>query len=67
MHYHYFTLEQRDKLARRIGAAGRGSEELLKRLHSADYGVCQSCGGDIPYRRLLEVPGEVRCAACAAP
>lgn len=64
MRYHYFTLEQRDNLARAIDAIGPDGELLRERLHSPDYGVCRSCGADIPYVRLLEAPAAKLCAAC---
>lgn len=62
MHYHYFTLEQRESLERLIRAGGQ--PELLRRLHTAEYGVCTSCGADIPYIRLLDSPAAVLCTAC---
>lgn len=65
MHYHYFTLEQRDNLARAIAARGPGMEHLLSHLHSPDFGVCGKCGGDIAYIRLLELPDADRCDTCA--
>jgi RNA polymerase-binding transcription factor DksA len=61
MHYRYLTLEQRDNLARLIGA--RDQDELA-RLHTPDYGVCEACGADIPYVRLVETPAARCCAAC---
>jgi RNA polymerase-binding transcription factor DksA len=61
MHYRYLTLEQRENLARLMQG---GSPEILQRLHTPDYGVCSSCGNDIPYTRLLEFPAARHCAAC---
>ena len=63
MHYHYFTLEQRDALERSIRDRG-GDSDLLRRLHSAEYGICESCGADIPYVALMESPGARYCARC---
>jgi RNA polymerase-binding transcription factor DksA len=63
VHYHYFTLEQRDSLEQVI-RSHPGSEDLLKRLHSAEYGVCAACGGDIPYARLLRSPAALLCPDC---
>ena len=63
MHYHYFTLEQRDSLEQLIRARP-GHADLLKRLHSPEYGVCAACGDDIPYVRLLHAPAAVLCPAC---
>ena len=67
MHYHYFTLEQRDALERQIRSriAHPGAQaEMLQRLHSPDYGVCCACGADIPYVRLMEEPAAPSCSAC---
>jgi len=63
VHYHYFTLEQRDALERLICDQG-GSADLLRRLHSPEYGVCESCGADIPYTSLMESPAARYCANC---
>ena len=66
MHYHYFTLEQRDALARAIQAriGEPGMSTALERLHAAEYGVCESCGGDIPFARLMQNPRLHRCLRC---
>ena len=67
MHYHYFTLEQRDALERQIRsriAHPHAQAELLQRLHSPDYGVCRACRADIPYVRLMEEPAALACRAC---
>lgn len=68
MHYHYFTLEQRDELAQAIQAriGEPGMAETLGRLHSPDYGVCQSCGRDIAFQKLLADPSLQRCPQCAS-
>jgi RNA polymerase-binding transcription factor DksA len=63
VHYHYFTLEQREALERLIRDQG-GGPELLRRLHSPEYGVCESCGTDIPYTSLMESPAARYCANC---
>ena len=65
MHYHYFTLEQRAALERSIrDQGGSASAELLRRLHGPDYGVCESCGADIPYTCLMKFPAARCCANC---
>jgi RNA polymerase-binding transcription factor DksA len=67
MHYHYFTLEQRANLEREIRermATSPDCAPTLERLHAPDYGVCSSCGADIPYAALMASPGAVLCAAC---
>ena len=65
-HYHYLTIEQRERLQAimqaRLADIGAG----LARLHTPDYGVCEKCGTDIPYVRLEADPLAVRCAACAS-
>jgi RNA polymerase-binding transcription factor DksA len=68
MHYHYFTLEQRDALAESIRArAGEpGMTSAAQRLHAPDYGVCESCGNDIPFIRLMSNPRLRRCTRCLA-
>jgi RNA polymerase-binding transcription factor DksA len=63
VHYHYFTLEQRDALEHAIRDQGDNAD-LLRRLHSPEYGVCESCGADIPYRFLIESPAARYCANC---
>ena len=67
MHYHYFTLEQRESLehAMRANLAGPALDDALGHLHSADYGVCEACGGDIPVRRLALDPLARRCPNCS--
>ena len=65
MHYHYFTLEQRTVLAGRLAALPDEQRQSgLQRLHSPGYGVCESCGGDIPFRLLLDDPLRKRCPGC---
>ena len=69
MHYHYFTIEQRETLERLIRqnlSERPDYRPLLDRLHSPDYGVCSACGADIPYIRLLVNPAEQRCRRCEA-
>jgi RNA polymerase-binding transcription factor DksA len=61
MHYRYLTLEQRENLARLIGAC---APQELGRLRTPEYGVCSACGADIAYARLLEFPAALYCAAC---
>ena len=36
----------------------------LARLRSPEFGVCERCGGDIPYVRLTADPLARRCPAC---
>ncbi len=67
MHYHYFTLEQRENLERLIRSQIGEQPALsgtLARLHTPDYGVCVCCGADIPYVRLMQSPASELCPAC---
>jgi RNA polymerase-binding transcription factor DksA len=61
MHYHYFTLEQRNSLEQVMSGL---PETERKALHEPDYGVCESCGADIPFVRLLAEPLSRLCPAC---
>jgi RNA polymerase-binding transcription factor DksA len=67
MHYHYFTLEQRAALESTIRARliEPGMSSALGRLRTPDYGVCEVCGGDIPFVRLARDPTLTRCRSCA--
>ena len=66
MHYHYFTIEQRDVLTElmRARSAEPGMEAALKRFHTPEFGVCASCEADIPFARLQANPRLTRCARC---
>jgi RNA polymerase-binding transcription factor DksA len=69
MHYHYFTLEQRDHLEQAIRDLATCPTELqlaLDRLHSPDYGTCDACGTDIDYVEMIEAPALTLCPACRA-
>jgi DnaK suppressor protein len=68
MHYHYFTLEQRDALEKEIRARNASEPALqraLQRLRQPDYGVCIECGNDIAFVRLQADPDALHCADCA--
>ena len=67
MHYHYFTIEQREALESIIRSNLAGRPEMssaLQRLRSPQFGVCDKCGKDIPYRKLVSNPLQQLCAAC---
>lgn len=67
MHYHYFTLEQRSALEQAIRsqlADPDMKQAALAHLRSPDFGVCESCGADIPFVRLAGDPTLKRCPAC---
>lgn len=68
MHYHYFTIEQRNALTKlmRERSAEPGMEAALKRFHTAEFGVCESCEEDIPFAQLRDNPQLRRCARCLA-
>ena len=36
----------------------------LERMERGDYGLCESCGGQIPFGRLFVVPESPSCAGC---
>ena len=66
MHYHYFTLEQRSALEQAIRSqlAEPDMKVALERLRSPEFGVCESCGADIPFVRLAGDPLLKRCPSC---
>ena len=66
MHYHYFTIEQRGALeqAMRARLTEPGMELALGRLHMPEFGVCESCGRDIAFARLIGNPTLKRCPRC---
>ena len=61
MHYHYFTLEQRSILA---GLMSSLPQTQRQTLHEPGYGVCESCGADIPFVRLVGNPLLKLCPSC---
>lgn len=55
-----FTLrlkEREQKLLKKI-------DEALDRIAADAYGVCERCGGDIPYKRLKARPVTTLCIEC---
>jgi RNA polymerase-binding transcription factor DksA len=66
MHYHYFTLEQRSALEQAIRSqlADADMRSALERLRSPEFGVCESCGADIPFVSLAGDPLLRRCPSC---
>ena len=44
----------------------RDIDAALMRIASADYGVCEKCGGDIEIERLEVYPTARRCHPCQA-
>jgi RNA polymerase-binding transcription factor DksA len=68
MHYHYFTLEQRDALSRQIldmtAQDGKRKASAIDYLHSSEYGICEVCGRDIAYAQLMSDPLRKTCRYC---
>ncbi len=66
MHYHYFTLEQRESLRNLMHATleGESLKSALARLHEPDYGTCTRCGKDIAFALLADDPVRVVCRDC---
>jgi len=42
-------------------------DTVLDRLRTPDFGVCESCGSDIPYVKLIGNPALKRCPDCFRP
>jgi DnaK suppressor protein len=40
-------------------------EKALGRVHDGTYGICESCGNEIPLARLEVLPYAVLCVSCA--
>lgn len=40
-------------------------KEALARLEAGTYGLCVSCGGEIPFERLYVFPEAPTCSSCA--
>jgi DnaK suppressor protein len=38
--------------------------DALRRIEEGSYGACSSCGGSIPFERLLVFPEALSCTAC---
>lgn len=51
--------QRRDTQALRLTAA-------LRRIQEDEFGYCDSCGEDIPLRRLELDPAAVQCVSCAS-
>ncbi len=39
-------------------------DNALQRINGKDYGICEDCSEEIPFKRLLTVPYGERCIAC---
>jgi DnaK suppressor protein len=49
--------EREQKLIKKI-------DEALERISTGTYGICERCGGDIPYKRLKARPVTTLCIEC---
>lgn len=49
--------EREQKLLKKI-------DEALERMKTNTYGICERCGGDIPYKRLKARPVTTLCIEC---
>jgi DnaK suppressor protein len=49
--------EREQKLLKKI-------DEALDRMNTATYGICERCGGEIPYKRLKARPVTTLCIEC---
>lgn len=38
--------------------------KALKQMETGQYGICLTCGAEIPVQRLLIVPGALNCMKC---
>jgi DnaK suppressor protein len=54
-----------DALDSSIRAEMEQLQVTLKRLDQGAYGVCESCGKNIPLKRLEALPHASRCVVCA--
>ena len=50
----------REREAARLGLI----VEALKRMEAGKYGICDTCGSDIPFERLFVFPEAPECATC---
>jgi len=40
-------------------------ERALQNIDDPDFGLCVECGEEIPFKRLMIMPGSVLCVECA--
>ena len=53
-------------VGRTLEAGLERTERALAKLDEGTYGMCDSCGGAIPPKRLRAMPDSTLCVACAA-
>lgn len=56
--------ETDELLRRRLERRLSDIEKVSKRVEQGQYGVCESCGGEIPAERLAAVPDTTMCVPC---
>jgi len=39
-------------------------KRALDKIDDSDFGLCMECGEEIPFKRLMIMPGNVLCVAC---
>lgn len=52
--------------AKSLAATIEDIDRALERIDTGDYGICDTCGSDIPPQRLEALPATTRCVGCAA-
>jgi DnaK suppressor protein len=55
-----FSMRIRDRERRLL----KKIDEALDRMNASTYGICERCGGDIPYKRLKARPVTTLCIEC---
>lgn len=55
-----FSLRIRDREAKLIGKI----TDALKRLEDGTFGICEECGEEIPFKRLVARPVTTLCIEC---
>jgi len=50
---------------RRIAGELQQIDFALERMNRGTYGMCQSCGREIPFARLDALPSALHCMSCA--
>jgi DnaK suppressor protein len=56
--------ETDELLRRRLERRLSDIEKVSRRVEQGQYGVCESCGGEIPAERLAAVPETTMCVPC---
>ncbi|HVG97155.1 MAG TPA: TraR/DksA family transcriptional regulator [Chloroflexota bacterium] len=56
--------ETDELLRRRLERRLSDIEKVSRRVEQGQYGVCESCGGEIPAERLAAIPDTTMCVPC---